>query len=227
MISNTLNLEPVKLLLDKHKQHYLPYDIQFKDIVLRIHPDVFNPSYTKVSGFIADHVHIPQDSDVLDMFTGSGAIGLYTELNARFVLVIDISEKAIACANENADLLGLKNKTEFRVGNLWESVRRNEQFDVIIANPPLLPAIPENLLEMAVADGPEMALTKSFIEGATIHLKNNGVIIMALSNACKPYVGDPIAFVSYIALKSGLTANVKAEWDVGYEIYRIIEFTKK
>ena len=96
------------------------------------------------------------------------------------------------------------------------------------ANPPLLPVEPESLLEMAVADSPEMRLTQEFISGASRHLTGAGSrIYMAFSNACEAYVGNPLAFVQRLSNAANLDMSVKAEWDVGYEIYRVLEFHPK
>jgi release factor glutamine methyltransferase len=227
MISEVLDLQPVELLLARHREHHIPYNIIFKGLALKIYPEVFNPIYTRVSGFLAENIEISKESEVLDMFTGSGAIGLYAAKEAKHVIGVDISQKAIQCARENASALNLCSKTQFRKGNLWEVVGDTETFDVIIANPPLLPAIPEDPLEETVADSPLMSTTRAFINGSTSHLKENGVVYMVFSNACKPLVGDPLKFISHVADLAGLELTIKAEWDVGYEIYRILKMRRK
>jgi hypothetical protein len=50
---------------------------------------------------------------------------------------------------------------------------------------------------------------------------------MALSNACQVYVGDPVKFMKKLASESNLSMKIKDEWDVGYEVYRIIDFRPK
>lgn len=47
---------------------------------------------------------------------------------------------------------------------------------------------------------------------------------MSISNACQVYVGDPVEFVRKVGINANLNIIVKAEWDVGYEIYRVLEF---
>jgi methylase of polypeptide subunit release factors len=161
------------------------------------------------------------------MFTGSGAIGLFAARDAKRVIGVDISQKAIQCARENASALDLGSKTQFRRGNLWDVVGDTETFDVITANPPLLPAIPEDPLEETVADSPLMSNTRAFINGTSSHLKENGVAYMTFSSACKPLVGNPLKFISQVANRARLELTVKAEWDVGYEIYRILKMRRK
>ncbi|MBP9715527.1 MAG: methyltransferase [Candidatus Pacebacteria bacterium] len=226
MKAEKFNIGPVQILLDRHMVHKTPYCIRFMDTEFIIYPDVFNPTYTKVSSLLARNIKILPDQVVLEMFCGSGAVGLSAMKNAQKLVGVDISPQAVICSVENAKRLGYSYKTEFRLGSLWDTVNPNEKFDVILANPPLLPAIPETLLEMAVADSPEMNLTRNFITGLPAHLSNNGYALMAFSNACSVYVGDPIKFVEDLSNQVGIVSKVDDELDVGYEVYRIIKFTK-
>lgn len=227
MITNKLDTKPVELLLDKHRVHKNPYVQQFRDLDLTIYPDVFNPAYTKVSEFLADNILVLPNSVVLNMFCGCGALSFLAAKTAKKVIGVDISPIAIECAILNSQELGLVNKTEFRLADLWDGAKTSEKFDLIIANPPLLPAIPENLLEMAVADSPKMSLTKKFIEGCFSRLKDNGRVFMSFSNACHVSFKDPLGFIKDIAEKASLEISIKSSWDVRYETYRILEFKKK
>ena len=158
------------------------------------------------------------------MFCGSGAVGLSTLRTAK-VSRVD-SSKSSEMFSCKCQRMGVSHKSEFRQGNLWCAVDTSERFDVILANPPLLPAIPETLLEMAVADSPEMKLTSGFIAGLPEHLTNGGHALMAFSNACSVYVGDPMDFIRQESAAAGVRSEIYDEWDVGYEVYRIIKFTK-
>jgi methylase of polypeptide subunit release factors len=226
MKAERFNTLPVQALLEKHAQHTEPYMVDFLDRTYIILPDVFNPTYTKVSGFLARNIEIYPGETLLEMFCGSGAVGLSVAEKAGKLVGIDISPHAVSCSRKNADMLGINGKTDFRQGSLWEPIRVGEQFDLIIANPPLLPAIPESWLERAVADSPEMSLTKGYISGLPKHLTNSGRALMAFSNACSVIVGDPLAFINEEANLANLNWTIKEEWDVGYEIYRVIQFTK-
>ncbi len=66
---------PVQALLDRHAAHKTPYAVCFMDQEYVIHPEVFNPTYTKVSGFLAKNLEICNGGRVLEMFCGSGAVG--------------------------------------------------------------------------------------------------------------------------------------------------------
>jgi release factor glutamine methyltransferase len=77
---------------------------------------------------------------ILDIGTGSGAIALALarEITGAKVVVTDISIAALNLAQKNAATLGLKEKIDFRQGNLFEPV--DGLFDIIVSNPPYIAA---------------------------------------------------------------------------------------
>jgi 23S rRNA (cytosine1962-C5)-methyltransferase len=77
----------------------------------------------------------------LDCFCYTGAFSLQAAgFGASSVLGLDISEDAIALAQENARLNGLSDRCQFRVGNAFDELRAleksGERFDLIILDPP-------------------------------------------------------------------------------------------
>ena len=89
---------------------------------------------------------------ILDIGTGSGAIALAlaAEITGAKVVATDISEAAVNLAKKNAAALGLKEKIDFRHGNLFEPV--NGFFDIIICNPPYISAREYEKLPTGVKD---------------------------------------------------------------------------
>jgi release factor glutamine methyltransferase len=89
---------------------------------------------------------------ILDIGTGSGAIALAlaAEITGAKVVATDISEAAVNLAKKNAAALGLKEKIDFRHGNLFEPV--NSFFDIIICNPPYISAREYEKLPTGVKD---------------------------------------------------------------------------
>lgn len=76
---------------------------------------------------------------LLDMCTGSGCIllSLLHYSNNSSGIGIDISEKALQTAKENADWLGVQG-AQFKCGNLFEVLSEEEKFDIILSNPPYI-----------------------------------------------------------------------------------------
>lgn len=76
---------------------------------------------------------------ILEIGVGSGAISLsigeFCE-NCQ-ILGIDIEEVPIRVANKNLDKLGLTNVT-FRKSDLFENIREDEKFSIIVSNPPYI-----------------------------------------------------------------------------------------
>lgn len=223
-----INLKPLRILIDKHKNHTGKYPIVFRNLDLIIYPGVLNPNYTKVSGLLADNITVPVGSRVLDMFCGSGAIGFIQAQNAKNILGVDISPISIRCAEENAQNLFLENKTEYRVSNLWEKINEGEIFDVIVANPPLLPILPHTEFEKSFADSPDMNITKEFIAGCPNHLSLGGIVYITTSNTTDSKNSENKS--ENLAIKTAnefkLKSEVVAALDSGYEIYKIIKLTR-
>jgi len=93
---------------------------------------------------------------ILDMCTGSGAIGLaIAALFSVALTMTDLSLGAIELAKENADWLHI----EARIvqGDLFEPVR-GERFDVIVCNPPYARSADIPNLQREVLAEPKMAL---------------------------------------------------------------------
>jgi methylase of polypeptide subunit release factors len=75
---------------------------------------------------------------VLDLCTGSGIQALQVAGRAAGVVAVDIGARAVAMARCNA-LLNDARGVEVRQGDLYRPVR-GERYDLIIANPPFVPA---------------------------------------------------------------------------------------
>lgn len=94
----------------------------------------------------------------LDMCTGSGCIAC--ALAKRFaraqVLAVDISEKALAVAQENVKKFRLHEQVHLLQSDLWEGVTGT--FDLIISNPPYIPSEIVDTLTREVLREPRLAL---------------------------------------------------------------------
>lgn len=100
------------------------------------------------------------DISMLDLGTGSGALAvsfLYYCKEARGVAV-DISEKALETAKTNGERAGISDRVEFRRGDFLDALREDEQFDVILSNPPYIPSGDIDGLAEEVRREPRIAL---------------------------------------------------------------------
>ena len=100
---------------------------------------------------------MPPRGQVLDLCCGTGAIGLTLALERPHcqVTLADLSPEALSLARENASRLGAD--CRFCQGDLFEAVP-GEVFDLIISNPPYIPAQVCTTLQDEVKKEPLMAL---------------------------------------------------------------------
>ncbi len=111
---------------------------------LRVNPGVFSPTHT--SRTLADALEIEPDDTVIDVGCGSGVLSFVAaRLGAKGVIGCDLSPEAVESARQNARRLGLEDRTEFRVGNLFEPVR-GQQASVIIGD---VSGIPDEIAQVA------------------------------------------------------------------------------
>ncbi|HEX7056625.1 MAG TPA: class I SAM-dependent methyltransferase [Bacilli bacterium] len=89
------------------------------------------------SRLLIETMRIPADARVLDIGCGYGPIGLAAASEARSgtVVMLDINERAVELAQENAKMNGITNVT-VKQSNRYEAVR-GEKFTHILSNPPI------------------------------------------------------------------------------------------
>jgi release factor glutamine methyltransferase len=132
-----------------------------------------------------------KSNKVIDIGTGSGCIPIALKKNIEdaSVIAIDISEAALQIAQQNADanhaLIKLK-QIDFLDESNYTSF---EKFDLIISNPPYIPAEEEKIMDKHVTQHePHLALFvpqndpllfyKKIATFAENHLTNNGKIML-------------------------------------------------
>jgi HemK-related putative methylase len=142
---------------------------------------VYHPDELSSTRFILREL-VPSASriegKVLDVGTGSGAIGVTLASLGKTVTATDVDAKAIACAEANALDNGVR-LTIFR-SDLFDGVD-DGGFDVIVFNTPLLDKPIDDPVEHVACD-PDGALTRRFLAEAKEHLAPEGIVVVLVSN---------------------------------------------
>ena len=109
----------------------------------RIRPTAFLQTNTEMAAELyrlaRDFAELDGSQNVFDLYCGTGTIGLALAADAAAVWGLEISEEAVACAIENAQLNGIEN-ARFFAGNVGQTVEElREQAgppDVVVVDPP-------------------------------------------------------------------------------------------
>ena len=115
------------------------------------------PETEELVEFLKSEIRNPK-SEIVDVGTGSGviALSLAAEFPEAKILAVDVSEEALALAEENAARLNLSDKVRFLKSHLLEKV--DGAFDLIVANLPYISTQDRHTLSREVLRDPEMAL---------------------------------------------------------------------
>ena len=121
---------------------------------------------------------IKQSSIAFDIGTGTGVLAVVLALrDIQKIVATDLNERALACAQDNVNQLGLDTQIEVQKANLFPEGKAA----LIVCNPPWLPARPSSSLEHAVYD-PESQMLKGFLEKLKDHLLPRGEGWLILSD---------------------------------------------
>ena len=135
---------------------------EFWSLDFRVSGDVLDPrpdSETLIEAVIASTKEGDAPQSVLDLGTGSGCLllAILTELPAATGVGVDVSKAALRMAADNANRLGMENRTEFHQGS-WD-IDLDRKFDLVISNPPYIPTADIDELQTEVREyEPHLAL---------------------------------------------------------------------
>ena len=109
----------------------------------RIRPNAFFQTNTEMAERLyelaRDYAGLTGAQNVYDLYCGTGTIGLALAGQARHVWGLEISEEAVACAIENAELNGIANASFF-AGNVGQAIEELVEEagapDLVVVDPP-------------------------------------------------------------------------------------------
>ena len=139
---------------------------------------VFSPLRGEYLDLLAQAPLPPHIQTAFDIGTGSGVIAaLLAKRGIPHIVATDTNPKAIAAARSNLERLGCLKQVHIQTVDLFPDSRA----DLIVCNPPWLPAKPTSAIETALYD-PDSTMLKTFLNGAKAHLNPNGEVWLIISD---------------------------------------------
>ena len=150
MVSRRVSGEPLQYILGECEFMSLPFYTERNVLIPRSDTETLVEQIIKSA---------EPDAEILDICCGTGCIGISLAhfLNGARVTLLDISEKAVALAQRNIALNGVKNVTVKRFDILTEIPCG--RYDIIVSNPPYIETAVIGTLQREVKDfEPHLAL---------------------------------------------------------------------
>lgn len=142
---------------------YITREVEFYGLTLAVTPKVLIPR-PETEHLVEKAIKLSFDFSkprILDIGTGSGAIAIAVAHDVSpyaSITATDISRQALKIARFNARRTGFLRKIRFVQGDLLAPVAE-EQFDIIVSNPPYVPTADRDSLSVEVRDHePALAL---------------------------------------------------------------------
>ncbi len=149
----------------------------------KIHPSygVFSPIRGEYLNLV-DTAPLPNPCNLaFDIGTGTGVLAaILANRGVKQVVATDNSQRALDCAQKNINQLEMKNTVTVVNADLFPG-NEDSKADLIVCNPPWLPARPSSVLESAIYDENSKML-KGFLSGLKTYLSDSGEGWLILSD---------------------------------------------
>ncbi|MCO4094656.1 MAG: class I SAM-dependent methyltransferase [Acidovorax sp.] len=145
----------------------------------RIHPyyGVFSPVRGEYVDLVAA-TPLPASTLAFDIGTGTGVLSaVLARRGVQRVVATELDPRALACARENLQRLGVAAKVEVVQADLFPDGRA----PLVVCNPPWVPARASSPIERAVYDEGS-AMLRGFLSGLAAHLEPGGEGWLILSD---------------------------------------------
>lgn len=143
------------------------------------HYGVFAPTRHEYVQLMLDAPLPAKHGLAFDIGTGTGLLAIIlAQRGVKQVVATDLNPRALACAADNIERLGLS-AIEIQQADLFPSGQ--PLANLIVCNPPWLPAKPSSPLEYAVYDA-NSAMLRGFLQGVSKHLAEQGEVWLIFSD---------------------------------------------
>lgn len=213
LLKHLLKVNDSYLLINNEEELDLEVEEKFKEAIkllktgIPLQYIINHQEFMKLDFYVDSNVLIPQpdteilveevldilekDSvkkDVLDLCTGSGAIGVSIAKYADcLVTMSDIAKSALEIAKKNAITNSIIDKCNFVLSDIFENIEG--KFDIIVSNPPYIKTRVINTLDAEVQKEPMLALDggedgldfyKVIAKNSYKYLNKNGILALEI-----------------------------------------------
>lgn len=182
--AETVSIAPLRALLGVIGAHeWRSTGIEIPEAGGRIHPHfgVFAPIRREYLDLVSTTPlpgAIESAGVAFDIGTGTGVIAaVLARRGVRRVVATDLDARALACARENIERLGLSDRIDVVPADLYPEGRAA----LVVCNPPWVPARPSSPLENAIYDE-DSRMLRGFLARLTEHLEPGGEGWLILSD---------------------------------------------
>lgn len=182
-VQRRVNHEPLAYILGEKAFMRNTFKVTSATLVPRPETELLVESVTRAAKLLKPEGEVK----ILDIGTGSGAIivSLLDYLPKAKGVGVDISVDALVVAKENAETIGVKERCGFVRSDVFSRVPVEKKFDIIVSNPPYIPAADIAGLAQDVQKEPHGALDggadgldfyRRIIAEAQEHMEEEGLL---------------------------------------------------
>ncbi len=208
LINRRSQKEPVAYILNK--KEFMGMDFFVNGDVLIPRPDT-EPMVEYLIEYLQRNY--PKGAKILDLCTGSGAIGISIKkyFEQGNVSLSDYSEAALAVAKLNASQLVAGDLSLYE-GDLFAAIPPGETFHIIVSNPPYISRaemkhLPRDIIDYEphlALDGGESGLDfyRQIITEAHLYLENDGLLALEIGDNQATAVVELLKNEGFLEIKS-------------------------